>query len=69
MRYEVDTFRNGPTQTLTIATPPFAITSTEIDPLRECLVFGGIAMRTLQQQPRVNPWLSARGRAALPTQP
>lgn len=36
---DVDTFRNGTDQTLMVPTPAFAVTRTDIDPLRECLVF------------------------------
>ena len=62
-RFEVDTFRNGIDQTLTIPTPAFAVTSHEIDPLRECLVYAGTATRTVGA--RRHPWLSDRGQAAM----
>jgi aminopeptidase N len=61
----VDTFRNGIDQTLTIPTPAFTVMSHQFDPLRECLVYGGTATRTLG--PRRHPWISERGRAALAT--
>ncbi|MDB4963828.1 MAG: hypothetical protein JWP01_3827 [Myxococcales bacterium] len=60
VRFEVDTFRNGLDQTLTVPTPAFTVTTTELDPLRECLVFVGTAAR----EQRRHPWLSDRGRAA-----
>lgn len=63
VRVEVDTFRNGIDQTLSLPTPAFTVTSHQIDPLRECLVYPGTATRTLG--PRQHPWLSERGRAAL----
>ena len=65
VQVEVDTFRNGIDQSLTIPTPAFAVTTRQIDPLRECLVFPGTATRTVA--PRQHPWLSERGRAALAT--
>jgi len=55
----VDTFRDGPDQTLTIPTPAFTVTSTLIDPLAECLVYPGAATRT----ERRHPWRSERGLA------
>ncbi|NLF04632.1 MAG: M1 family metallopeptidase [Actinomycetales bacterium] len=60
----VDTFRDGPEQTLAIATPPFVVTSTLLDPLAECLVYPGTATRT----ERRHPWRSERalGHAPLP---
>ena len=35
----VDTFHNGPDQTLTVPTPAFDVTSTTLDPDNECLVY------------------------------
>ncbi len=64
VRVAVDTFRNGIDQTLTLPTPAFAVTSTQIDPLRECLVYPATVTRTA---PRQHPWLSERGRAAMAT--
>lgn len=61
VRFEVDTFRDGPDQTLTFPTPAFAVTSTEVDPLRECLVYIGTI--TAAPAPRIHPWRSERGRA------
>jgi aminopeptidase N len=63
VRFEIDTFRSGIDQTLTIPTPAFAVTSHEIDPLRECLVYIGTSTRTVA--PAAHPWLSERGRAAM----
>jgi len=39
------------------------VTSHEIDPLRECLVYIGTATRTVGA--RRHPWLSDRGQAAM----
>ncbi|HEU0029351.1 MAG TPA: M1 family aminopeptidase [Kofleriaceae bacterium] len=54
---EVDTFRNGIDQTLTVPTPAFTVASIALDPLRECLVFPAT---TAKPSPRVHPWLTAR---------
>jgi aminopeptidase N len=52
----VDTFRNGTDQTLTV-TPGFTVTATELDPLRECLVFP----QALVSTPRTwHPWVSGQ---------
>jgi len=56
---EVDTFRNGSDQTLTVPTPGFAVTRTDIDPLRECLVFSTISA-VHPTEPRRHPWRSGR---------
>jgi aminopeptidase N len=49
----VDTFRNGIDQTITV-TPGFTVTSTEIDPLRECLVLPP----SFVERPRArHPWV------------
>lgn len=58
---EVDTFHNGIDQTLTVPTPAFAVTKTEIDPNHECLVYAGTLARTVPQ-----PWLSERALNNLP---
>ncbi|MBS1121386.1 MAG: hypothetical protein H6Q90_3614 [Deltaproteobacteria bacterium] len=52
---EVDTFRNGTAQSLSVPAPAFPVMSTELDPLHECLVFLTNAPRT---RPRRNPWLA-----------
>ena len=57
---EVDTFRNGMDQTVTVPTPAFAVASTVLDPLRECLVFGA-AVQTPPGEP-IHPWRSASSR-------
>ncbi len=56
---EVNTFANGIDQTFAV-TPAFEVTSTEIDPLRECLVYPD----TMVRPARVHPWLSPRARLA-----
>ncbi|MGE0398396.1 MAG: hypothetical protein AB7T06_16950 [Kofleriaceae bacterium] len=58
---DVNTFTGGIDQTITV-TPAFTVTSTELDPLRECLVYPDTATT---RPARVNPWLSARAREAL----
>jgi aminopeptidase N len=58
---EVDTFRNGTDQTISLPTPAFDVTSKSIDPLSECLVFAGTLAHSTE---RTNPWRSARGIAA-----
>lgn len=57
---DVNTFADGIDQTIAV-TPAFTVASTELDPLRECLVYPASAAKPA----RVNPWLSARGRALL----
>ncbi|CAN5913884.1 hypothetical protein BH11MYX3_BH11MYX3_28440 [soil metagenome] len=52
---EVDTFRNGIDQTLTVPTPAFTVTKTEIDPDQECLVYAGTLARQVP-----HPWLTER---------
>jgi aminopeptidase N len=51
---EVDTFRNGTDQTIPVTPPTFAVTSTVIDPLGECLVYGASFVRPA----RFNPWVT-----------
>jgi hypothetical protein len=51
---EVDTFRNGIDQTLTVETPAFTVTRVDLDPRRECLVYS----TTAAAAPRTNPWLA-----------
>lgn len=52
---EVDTFRNGIDQTLTVPTPTFAVTSTLVDPFAECLVYAsGVA----RQKRLTHPWVA-----------
>ncbi len=53
---EVDTFRGGTDQTLTVPTPAFTVTSTQLDPDRECLVFA--TGTSNKPAPRTNPWLA-----------
>ncbi len=52
----VDTFHDGIDQTLTV-NPGFTVTSTELDPLRECIVLPAALQVTA---PARNPWLSPR---------
>lgn len=56
---EVNTLTGGIDQTIAV-TPAFAVTSIELDPLRECLVYPPATARPA----RFHPWLSPRGRAA-----
>ncbi|MDB4957685.1 MAG: putative metallopeptidase [Myxococcales bacterium] len=56
---EVDTFHNGVDQTIPIS-PAFTVTSLELDPKRECLVFLDSSSPRVV---RVNPWVTERGRA------
>lgn len=57
MLVPVDTLRDGIDQVIPIMPQPvFTVTSVELDPLRECLVFPEL----LAPAPRVNPWLSPR---------
>jgi aminopeptidase N len=51
---EVDTFHNGTDQTITVTPPAFAVTSTVLDPLGECLVYGASAKAPV----RFNPWVT-----------
>jgi aminopeptidase N len=55
---EVDTFRDGIDQTLTVPTPAFTVVATDIDPFAECLVFASAGLRGPGRGPRVNPWLA-----------
>lgn len=59
---EVDTFTAGIDQTIAVTAPAFTVTSTEIDPLRECLVYPD----TMARPARVHPWLSPRATAPEP---
>ena len=54
---EVDTFKNGIDQTLTVPTPAFTVTRTTLDPNNECLVFAGTLARK-REVPQ--PWLTER---------
>jgi aminopeptidase N len=54
---EVDTFRNGIDQAISVPTPAFAVTSTILDPLRECLVYGA-ALQAVAPDHK-HPWRSA----------
>jgi aminopeptidase N len=56
----VDTFRDGIDQTLTIPTPAFEVTRTDLDPRRECLVFPAF-MGVHAEPPRAHPWARDRG--------
>jgi len=53
---EVDTFHGGIDQTLQVPTPAFTVTSTQLDPFSECLVYAGTSARTFH----VLPWRSER---------
>jgi aminopeptidase N len=55
---EVDTFKNGLDQTLTVPTPAFAVTGTLLDPNHECLVYSGVIARDTRSVPQ--PWLTDR---------
>ena len=54
----VDTFANGVEQTLQVPTPAFPVTSLELDPAQECLVF--LYSSSPRIAPDVHPWLSNR---------
>ena len=58
---DVNTLTGGIDQTIAV-TPAFAVTSTEIDPLRECLVYPEAVARPA----RIHPWLSPRAHLAQP---
>ena len=58
---EVDTFKNGIDQTLTVTAPAFAVTQTVLDPNSECLVFAGTLAREVP-----HPWLTERALANFP---
>jgi aminopeptidase N len=59
---EVDTFKNGIDQTLSVPTPAFAVTKVTLDPNQECLVFSG----TLGRERGVpQPWLTERAQRTL----
>ena len=55
---EVDTFRNGADQMIPVPTPAFTVASTEIDPLRECIVFSTSSVA--RSGPRRHPWRTGR---------
>ena len=55
---EVDTFRNGSDQALSVPTPAFAVVRADIDPLRECLV--SKANATPGPSPSGHPWRTGR---------
>ena len=52
----VDTFTNGPTQTLTFPTPPFTVSKIDLDPDHECLVFPSTAARIANDG--AHPWVA-----------
>jgi aminopeptidase N len=59
----IDTFGGGPDQTIVVQPPAFPVTSLEIDPLHECLVFLGVSSpRTLPVVPSrvARPWVAVR---------
>jgi aminopeptidase N len=58
---EVDTFHGGIDQSLTVPTPAFTVTSTELDPNHECLVYAGTLARQVPQ-----PWLTERALTNFP---
>ncbi|MBA3540128.1 MAG: hypothetical protein H0T79_10915 [Deltaproteobacteria bacterium] len=61
---EVDTFRNGIDQTLTLPALAFTPIATDLDPARECLVYAAPSAREVPHMegwPHRNPWLSNRG--------
>ncbi|MBA2543454.1 MAG: hypothetical protein H0V17_27680 [Deltaproteobacteria bacterium] len=65
---EVDTFTNGTDQTLSVPTPAFTVTSTQVDPLSECLVFASPStVAPVATPPRPQPWVS--GHRAPSTRP
>jgi len=51
---EVDTFRNGIDQTISVPTPAFTVASVILDPLAECLVFPA----AFTAGPRIEPWVA-----------
>jgi aminopeptidase N len=51
---EVDTFRNGLDQTISVPTPAFTVTDVLIDPLNECLVYGSGVIAAQ----RIEPWVA-----------
>jgi aminopeptidase N len=52
----VDTYTNGPTQTLMFPTPTFTVSKIDLDPDHECLVFPSTAARIASDG--AHPWLS-----------
>lgn len=52
----VDTFRDGLTQSIPVATPAYAVTNVVLDPLGECLVYGA----AFRAPARFNPWQAQR---------
>jgi aminopeptidase N len=55
MTVDVDTFRNGPDQSIPV-TPAFAVTQTFVDLENDCLALPALA--TSAPAPRVNPWVA-----------
>jgi aminopeptidase N len=51
---EVDTYRNGVDQTISVPTPAFTVSSVSLDPLAECLVYGA----GFTAAPRIEPWVT-----------
>ena len=54
---EVDTYANGGTQTVQLAQPAFTVSTIDLDPDHECLVFPASAAR-IDPDARAHPWLS-----------
>jgi hypothetical protein len=52
---DVDKFLNGTDQTLSVATPAFAVVETVLDPKHECLVFRA-QTATSAKLPHRHPW-------------
>jgi aminopeptidase N len=63
MKLAVDTFHDGPSQTLTFVQPAYAITKIDLDPDHECLVFAASAARTTNE--RAQPWRAHREAGAI----
>ena len=58
----VDTFHGGPSQTLTVATPSFAVTTMTVDDQHQCMAFAHtVSARSVERR---NPWVSPHGAAA-----
>ncbi len=58
-RIDVNTFTGGEDQTLDVATPNFTVTSIQLDPDNECLVYAMSTTPRAERAPR-HPWLSER---------
>ncbi|CAN5341347.1 M1 family metallopeptidase [soil metagenome] len=58
VKVEVNTFANGPVQSLAVAQPAFTVTKIDLDPDHECLVFPatGVAKTVLTG---AHPWVSS----------